>query len=962
MLEQACHRFKAILPAKYGIRLTSTVRLGPVIIATLVFAASATSAGADWLISGGFGHPMGISTLGDRVLVFAHDSALEFASDGTLRSANEYEAAEGRVQIERVVPAADGLVATGVFIAEDGSSRHPMVARLEANGDVQWARAIDASWITGMTLAVEAADLDIVVLTRAGDGMLLVRFSPAGEARWGRLVDRTDREVIRGLTATSDGGVLALTGALGRFGALTRIDARGTVVWDVLLGNADAGFGLFGAVELPDGGFLAVGRMRTTATQDRDGWLVRVSATGELRWQKALGGTSEDALYAITAVGKEGFAAIGTTASAGAGDSDTWLVRVDADGNVKSEMTAGRAGVDEGPLGEMASPLLATEDGDLLFATRSGAGLLAGRIRSASSTCSATRAIRSRERVSLAVAGRGSLTRRDTTPVTRAVVLSRSKGASKWEDLCRWTPNDAAAKTEVIATGSPDEAALFADQVARLLRDRRFVQLDATAAHAREKRSRLASGHSKLMALYKAAGRHASLHALGEEDHRKLLEEWRSATGSPTSRIALASYYSTWAQLIRGVGFYDTLLDADAERHAALTNSAMELLVSADSEGVCDTACYHLQILTAHLGGWSKPLQKLHAIDPGYWEVFEPASYYLTENWGGRPGEYDRFVDSYAAATRDTVGDAIYAMRHASWQFGVLHVAGAAPRPAPDWQRMKKGFEDFLRLYPKSSWIAHRYAAAAYRVERDRQTARFLFGTPLLEFGTSDGAWQNRNEFEAAKSWATRKPVETFAARFIAGKAGPWEKDLPRVVAPVRVDFDDGTVETMNAFLVSTATGPLLATGLSRETANVPHRRPVGWLFDRDVTVLAEKVQWPLPLVQVVDPAPEDLVARLHQLKPRSTPAVIGERFYIVACSGSGDRCDPKIATVRVRNAGTSYEVVADGGPIDWREVPGAPAFDDDGAVAGVLIPDPIAGTANVVPLPLVRESSSSRH
>jgi outer membrane protein assembly factor BamB len=199
----------------------------------------------------------------------------------------------------QVTNAREGFIATGVHIAGDDRFHRPVVIRLSADGEVKWARSVDARWSEEPSIAVEASDGDIVLATRLEDAMLVVRFSPSGDTRWSRTFDRSDVDRVEALVPAADGGVLAVTFALSRFAALTRIDAAGKIVWDRVLGTSDASFFLRNAVELPSGGFLAAGWQKHYDTGDRDGWLVRLSPRGDVLWQKTVGGDSHDRLYAI---------------------------------------------------------------------------------------------------------------------------------------------------------------------------------------------------------------------------------------------------------------------------------------------------------------------------------------------------------------------------------------------------------------------------------------------------------------------------------------------------------------------------------------------------------------------------------------------------------------------------------------------------------------------------------------
>jgi hypothetical protein len=375
------------------------------------------------------------------------------------------------------------------------------------------------------------------------------------------------------------------------------------------------------------------------------------------------------------------------------------------------------------------------------------------------------------------------------------------------------------------------------------------------------------------------------------------------------------------------------VLDEDLIRHGQLTGRALELLAEAEQAGKCDAPCYHLWIRTAKLGGWSEPLKKLVALDPVYWEAFEDATFYLGENWGGRPGSIDRFVESSASKTKAVLGEALYALHHAGWIFGAIYTEGPAP-PPPDWARMRTGFKDFQRLHPKSRRNAQLFAAAAYRVMRDRESARSLFKMPMLSWSPGD-VWSDRAEYERAKAWALREPVEKFAAQIFAAAGRPVPPNVPRLVARAKVSIADGTVERTHAFLVSTPAGPVGMTAARNASPATT------WMLDRDTPLSRESVTMkPFSRAAKFTPPPA-FAAALHPLRLRPTPLAIGDRLWIVACLAGELNCVPHVTEVRVNggNVGFGGSTLSATSSVDWKYLVGAPVFDDDGAVAGMLMP-----------------------
>ena len=132
--------------------------------------------------------------------------------------------------------------------------------------------------------------------------------------------------------------------------------------WEKTFPNA--GKEAFHAIlEATNGYLVAVGETSSKTRGGSDG-LVVISdhSTGQTLAEVRLGGPKDDALYAVAQTFDGHFLLAGTTASAGAGNSDAWLVLVDERGQKIWETTFGSPGRDE------CRQMLLLPDGSLLLA------------------------------------------------------------------------------------------------------------------------------------------------------------------------------------------------------------------------------------------------------------------------------------------------------------------------------------------------------------------------------------------------------------------------------------------------------------------------------------------------------------------------------------------------------------------------------------------------------------------
>jgi hypothetical protein len=96
-----------------------------------------------------------------------------------------------------------------------------------------------------------------------------------------------------------------------------------------------------------DSGFIMVGGTTTYSVGQNDIWLVKSDAYGNQQWQKSKGGTDFDFANMVKVTSDGGFIIAGFTSSFGAGSSDGYLIKTDANGNTQWTQTYGNSGLQE---------------------------------------------------------------------------------------------------------------------------------------------------------------------------------------------------------------------------------------------------------------------------------------------------------------------------------------------------------------------------------------------------------------------------------------------------------------------------------------------------------------------------------------------------------------------------------------------------------------------------------------
>jgi len=249
------------------------------------------------------------------------------------------------------------------------------VIKMDNSGDTTWTRAYGGPGNELGCSIFQTADGGYVIAARTdsfgagGNDLYLVRSDGSGTLIWGRACGLSTNEVGRDVVETSDNGYMIagsseVMGGGNSDGYLLRTDVDGVLVFAKTYGGINNEY--FAAMDVTsDGGYILAGNTSSYGAGNTDAFLVKTDANGDTMWAKAYGGTNGDLAYDVKQTTDGGYILVGETTSFGPGSRSVLLIKTDASGDTLWSKTIGGLGSGGPPNGDYAEGYSIQQTSDL---------------------------------------------------------------------------------------------------------------------------------------------------------------------------------------------------------------------------------------------------------------------------------------------------------------------------------------------------------------------------------------------------------------------------------------------------------------------------------------------------------------------------------------------------------------------------------------------------------------------
>jgi hypothetical protein len=233
------------------------------------------------------------------------------------------------------------------------------LVKTDGTGSIQWQRLLGGSgWDEGCSVqqttdggyivlgpVASSANGDVTGVNHGGYDswggydLWVVKLTSTGTIQWQQLLGGFGNDYGRTIRQTADGGYVLVGYTFASLSGdvtgqnhgstdfwVVKLTSTGTIQWQRLLGGSGFETGIC-IRQTVDEGYILIGESTSSASGDvtstnhggYDVWVVKLTKTGTIQWQQLLGGSADDHAYSIDQTTDGGYIFVGETTSNGTG-------------------------------------------------------------------------------------------------------------------------------------------------------------------------------------------------------------------------------------------------------------------------------------------------------------------------------------------------------------------------------------------------------------------------------------------------------------------------------------------------------------------------------------------------------------------------------------------------------------------------------------------------------------------
>ncbi len=214
----------------------------------------------------------------------------------------------------------------GVVLTGGGCNISHFIMKIDADGNANWMKDFAIANTTGSAYKILTEDNGNMLIagritSHGNHSISLMMTDEFGNFLWGKQIADQQLPVVKSIIKTTDGNYILAGVYISQAGAPTlnpfmiKTDPKGNVIWFRRIGNA--GYeSINDLAATPDGGAIAVGNIYLDEAENVNALIFRMDAQGNLLWQKTAGnsdfnGAGYDDAYSICRNSSNNYCVIG---------------------------------------------------------------------------------------------------------------------------------------------------------------------------------------------------------------------------------------------------------------------------------------------------------------------------------------------------------------------------------------------------------------------------------------------------------------------------------------------------------------------------------------------------------------------------------------------------------------------------------------------------------------------------
>ncbi|GHC42604.1 T9SS type A sorting domain-containing protein [Ulvibacter litoralis] len=261
------------------------------------------------------------------------------------------------------------------------------IIKIDSNGDIEWQNSIGGNGTDSLYSIELTPDGGYIISANSSSDISgdktedrkgpidywIVKLDSLGNVLWDKTIGGSGIEWFPQIRVTTDGYYVCGTSDSDISGDKTnnswgsddywllKLDFSGNILWQNTIGgdNSDS---IEAMASTSDGGCILGGYSDSNISGNKtensrgqfDYWAVKINSSGDIEWDKTIGGNQDDVLFSILQSSDGGYLLTGISISDISGEktensqgsSDYWVVKLDANGTIEWQNTIGGNDID----------------------------------------------------------------------------------------------------------------------------------------------------------------------------------------------------------------------------------------------------------------------------------------------------------------------------------------------------------------------------------------------------------------------------------------------------------------------------------------------------------------------------------------------------------------------------------------------------------------------------------------